>query len=1177
MRKSSTFEIVIRVFLFCSVAFTICPSRATAQVVKGSISGSVVDQSGGAVPGAEVRATNKDTGQESNTRTEAAGSFRLPLLPVGTYNLQISKPGFQKLALSNVEVNAGQDTGFGSLKLEVGQVTTTVEVSAAPPLLHVTESQVSTTIKGSSIATFPGVTGNEGLDFLALQIPGVVRSRGNNFSNANGVGFASNGVRGRNNDQQIDGQNNNDNSVAGPSLFLGNPDFVQEYQITTNNFGPEYGRNSGSVVNIITRSGSNTLHGDVFAVESNSKLNTLSNTQKAFEGLNKLPVSNEEFSGASVGGPIVRDKVFFFGGFDDDISPGSAVYSTGNLTPTPTGLSQLASCFPNSPSVKALQQFGPYGVTGGNPVPNGTPTTRTITAADGSPCTVQLAGVQRALTTPTHQYDILARGDLNTNKNRIYGRYVWQKITPLNQNSFTAAGAATGYPNNVPSFGEDIGLSWVRNLSATMVNEARVSYGRLTVEFGGNGIGNTIPPQGQIDQALARINMPSGFASFGPASNAPQGRIVNTYQFQDNWTYIRGRHQIKAGANLTYQRSPNAFLPNVNGTFQFTSFQNFASDIPTSVSVTLGNPILDFREHDSFFYVGDDFKVRSNLTLNLGLTWSYFGQPANLFNNLDVPRESNASTAFFNPSLPLSIRTFPELPTPKNNWGPNVGFAYSPQWGGRWWNGKTAFRGGYRISYDPGFYNIYLNIATATPQVLAQTLTAANAAANPLLAQPFGPAVRSQLSSFLVKGVADPRSFNQTTVTPDFRSDRVHSWSFGVQRELSPNAVAEVRYAGNHGTDLFQSINANPLISGIAARFPSALPSGLTPCPAANAVVPQATGRVNCNLGVDRVRANTAASDYHALQTEFRASNLWHQLTLRTAYTWSKTTDNVSEIFGTGSASTSSAFSQNPLDFVQGEHGLSGLHVPNSWTLSFEEQIPAFRDQHGVVGHVLGGWAVAASYIVNSGQPYSPLQFSLNDPRQILNLFDPAFNNAFNVAPETARPFLSNPSAPPDSVGVFAADLCTIDGSVGCGMPATTLLSFNSYNISKNKSASTIDKNSVRFIVNGLQADTVFGTPFGSAGRNILRDYHINTANFALYKFIKVTERVKARFDMTMLNVFNHPSFGSVGRSDIDPFIDDAGLAGENNGFANPRLYSGGNLSGTGGQRQIKFGLRVNF
>ena len=1138
--------------------------RLSAQVVTGSISGSVVDQSGAAVPGAEVHATSADTNKVYAGATDPTGLFHLALLPIGTYNVEVTKANFRKLALSGVEVNSAQATNLGSLRLEVGGATTTVEVSAAPALVQSSEAQVSTAIRSTTITEFPGVNENQGLDILALQIPGVVNNRDLGFSNTNGVGFAVNGLRGRNNDQQIDGQNNNDNSVAGPYLFLANPDFVDEYQITTNNFGPEYGRNSGSVVNILTKSGTNSWHGDAAITESNAKLDTLSNTQKAFQGLKKVPTFNDEFSSGTIGGPIRKDRLFVFGGFDDEITNQSAVYSTGSKTPTPAGLQQLVGCFPNSASVAALAQFGPFGVKGGNPTPSGTPTTKTLTDPKGNPCPVEFAGVQRNLSAARHEYDVDTRLDGSGEKNHVSGRFLYQKTTRLNANSFGTA--AAGYPNNVPSLGEDIGVTWTRNLSATMVNEARVSYGRLTVEFGGNGIGNTIPSQTAIDTALARVNITSGFLGFGPATNAPQGRIVNTYQFQDNWSYFRGKHQLKAGANITYQRSPNVFLPNVNGSFTYANFQKFALNVPRSISVTLGDPHLDFREHDNFFYVGDDYKVKPNLTLNLGLTYSYFGQPANLFHTIDVKRESNASTAFFNPALPLAIRSSPEIPAVKTNLAPSIGFAYTPHWGGSLTGaGKTVLRGGYRLAYDPPYYNIYLNIATAAPQTLSQNLTGAKAAGIPLLAQPIGAAVRNQLGPFLVKGVKDPRSFSETDITHDFGPDRVQGWSFGIQRELVPRAVVEARYVGNHGGNLFQSINGNPDVAAVAS-FPNIVPAGVTPCPASQAVVPTAIGRANCNLGVVRRRTNTAVSDYEGLQTEFRATNLAQQLTMRMAYTWSKTTDNASEIFGSFAGGGTTAFAQNPFDYVHGEHSLSGLDIPNNFTMSFFEQIPAFRDQQGWKGKLLGGWGVSGTLILSSGQTYTPTQFFINGTVSDFGLL-----NSFNSGIENLRPFLSNPNAPAENVGIFAADACSF-ARIGCKLAPNTLLSFNTLNA--NATQSFTFPSAVRYIVNGAQANLVYNTPYGNAGRNTLRDYHTNVANFALYKEVRVNERVRVQWHMSMENVFNHPNFYS-----IDPFVDDAGFATEENGFADPRLFSGAdpNRRLSQGQRHIRFGLKIMF
>ncbi|MCI0622870.1 MAG: hypothetical protein L0387_14645 [Acidobacteria bacterium] len=668
---------------------------------------------------------------------------------------------------------------------------------------------------------------------------------------------------------------------------------------------------------------------------------------------------------------------------------------------------------------------------------------------------------------------------------------------------------------------------------------------------------------------MARITFSDpSLLGFGPATSAPQGRIVKTIQLQDNWSYNLGRHQLKAGVNYTFQKSPNAFLPNLNGSFRFADLGALGDNVPNRIQIASGDPTLNFREHQTFLYFSDDWKVGNDLTLNLGVTYSFYGQPANLFNRLTERRESDPTTAFFDPSLPLEIRTFPKIDAPKDSIGPSAGFAYTPRWGG--WltgNGKTVLRGGYRLAYDPAFYNIYLNISTSAPQVLLQTLGAATSSGIPLLPQPFGPAVRSQLASFLTLGVFDPRSFNQTTIDRELGPQRVHSWSFGVQREIRPNAVLEARYVGNRGTDLFQSINGNPLIDAIATDFPSLLPAGVTPCPAADAVVPSATGRVNCDQGIVRSRNNTATSNYHGLQLNFRGTNIWNQLTVNTSYTWSKTTDNASEIFGTFAAGGTLGFSQNPLDFRRGESGLSGLDIPQNWTIAFQEDIPLFRSQRGLLGKLLGGWSVSGSYIIASGQPYTPQQFALS-AFSGAPYNDTNFNLTFAGAFETVRPFIGSNQAAVSNVGIFAGDACANFG-VGCAQPSGTLLSLNAINATGAETVVT--QNDVRFIVNGLEANGIFGTPFGNAGRNILRNYQTNTGNFSLFKTSKFGERATVRWHVTMTNVFNHPNFNSV-----DPFVDDAGLADQGTGFANVRLFSGSPANNLP-QRRILFGVRIGL
>jgi Carboxypeptidase regulatory-like domain len=1187
------------------ILLTAGPVRA--QEGGGSISGSVTDATGSLVPDVAITATSVDTKEQVNTKSDSAGLFRISSLAIGNYDLEFTKQGFKKLVVGGVSVAAGADHGLGSVALQLGAVTVTVEVSAAPALMESSQSQISTTLSSQYITDYTGLQENQGLDFLALQLPGVAMTRDQTFSNSNGVGFSVDGIRGRNNDQEIDGQNNNDNSVAGPALFLSNPDFVEQYQITTNNFSPEYGRNSGSVVNEVTPTGKNNWHGTVAGSEENQDLTSRSNLNKA-EGQGDVPWFNTVFASTTAGGPIIKDKFFVFGGFDTNISESTANETSGTFEPDPIGLGELAACYPNSDSVTAIRNFGAFGIGAGNPtVFPGSQTTITTLGANGvTPCNVEVSNFSRILGVPSHEYDFITREDWVIGANRFYARYIYNRTNFINGEGDIPG----GYFFGVPALSQGLLVGWSRPITNNMTNEFRVSYGRLNVDFGGNSFGNvTVPLSSNLANALANVSIgtdgPVSFDSFGPPTNIPQARIVNTYQIQDTWSYVHGKHQWKAGVNATYQQSPNVFLPNFNGAFNFSGFTTpaggftsfnsanpaqavctlpgnlsldsltaFACDIPTAIAITDGPTELGFKEYDTFLYVGDDYKLRPNLTLNLGLTWTYFGQPANLLNANDV-KQQTGSQPFWEPSLSLSVTTTPKIPSIKDSFGPGVGFAYTPRWGERWFGtDKTVIRGGYRLSYDPPYYNIYLNNATAAPQVLAQSLinsspsnpTAANVAAGvPLLPNPIGTNVRAQLTKagVLSFGTTDPRNSDEVTISPNFKPDGVHSWSFGIQRELGRGVVFEARYVGNYGFNLYQSINANPFIANTFAVFPNAIPAGITPCSAANAAITAAEGRVNCNEGINLERTNTGYSHYNGLQLDLRSSQLFHQLTLHSSYTWSKTTDNISEIFNTDGAGTTYALSQNPLNFTTGENGLSGLDFPQTWSLSFTEAIPLFRQQEGYVGHALGGWILTGNYLIQSGQPYTPVQIEDATISGGVGM-DESFDEAFNGTLETLRPFLSNPSAPVTQVGIFAGDECNLTGGptatnpktglpscIGFGLPVNTLLSANIANT--QGVATQVTAKQVRFIVNGLESQTQFGTPFGTAGRNTLRDFYTNIANFSLIKRVKINERAHFDFRTDFLNVFNHRNYSSV-----DPFIEHAGFQFIEAGFGDPQLFPGG-------------------
>jgi Carboxypeptidase regulatory-like domain len=1146
--------------LFLLLLSALClswPIGAVGQVLKGSISGTVVDPQGAVVANSQVKATHVTTGTVLNTKSDGAGLFRLNLIPTGTYTVEISGQGFKTSMQKDIAVTAGSDTGLGNVQLAVGGSETTVEVSGAAPLVETTQAQVTNTFSGTVLANFAGIQENQGLDNLALFVPGIVSVRDQNFANTNGgTGFSVNGIRGRNNDQEIDGQNNNDNSVAGPALLVADPEFVQQYVLITNNFGPEYGRNAGSVVNIITKSGTNGWHGSIYANENNSILNSMTSTEVG-NGLTQPPRANDEFGGFTIGGPFVKNKAFFFGGFDQEILSTGTVYgSNGAITPTPAGLATLAGCFPTGDpanAIAAMAKFGAWGISAGNPQALNV-TTQTVGGCPG----VQVGGVQRVLPTPSHDFNFVTREDVNIGAHdTLMGRYIFNRNNNFNQNDNGAA----GYVFNIPALSQAVLLSETHNFTSRMVNELRVGFDRLNVEFGGNSFG-TEPTTGGINTAVTDVIMSSATPTLGFGVNAslPQGRVVNTWQAQDNWNYVLGKHSVKAGVNWTYQQSPNIFLPFINGAYVFfdgtlgpgtTALDAYVNNAPIEGIITQGNPELPLKEYDTFFYVGDDWKISRNLTLNLGVTYSYAGQPLNLLHTLGVQQQAGPN-ALWDPTLPSSVTAPVQENAYKKAVGPSFGFAYNPQWGGFiTGHGKTTIRGGYRVSYDPSFYNIILNNYGGAPSVLSAAV-----AAPPLPAVPTAPNVRPLLLSSLAPtiGHLDPRDLTEVTTSPNFRPDQVQSWAIGFEREVTRNSAFEARFVGNHASQLFQTVDGNPFLGtasdpGLAQLFPNLVPAGDTPCPTSQAYGAAAVGRVNCNAGILLSRNNSGYSNYAAIQTEFRANNMFKQLTARIGYTYSKTLDNVSEIFATGGAGTTTSIAQNPFNTSGAEYSFSGLDIPQQLSLTLVEELPFFNGQHGVLGHVLGGWVLSGAYVYESGQRFTPITQNLTSPTIAGDFFDSGFLGAFGSGQTVARPFFGNPSAPANTVGIFAGDACTAvpGGAAACALAPNTLISLNALNATG--AANTVTNSQVRYIANTGIAEGVFGTPYGNVPRNAGIDAPLNYLNLSVDKRVKLNERASFEFRFSALNALNHANFATV-----VPTIDTAGNPNFGAGFGLPNL-----------------------
>jgi hypothetical protein len=1208
-----------RMLIFASV-FILSVVSVMAQATTGSLRGSVTDSNGGAIAGATVTVNNENTGTSVSYTTTSEGSFDVSALQPGSYAVTVEATGFKRSVSTGVLVKIGIVNPF-AVVLEPGSVSETVTITAGTDtVIQRDQAQVSTTIETRRVADLPSNGAGGGIDTLALLAPGVIANRAGG-TNTNGTGLSVNGNRGRANNFQIDGADNNDLSVAGPALFVDFQDSVQEYQVITNNFSAQYGRNQGAIVNIVTKGGTNDYHGTAFLFhQDNRNLNSLNNIEKRSGQLDPNRNLYNVFGG-TVGGPLPlpkfgeggksiisgKDRFFFFFAYQGVRNPSVSTGSSTALAIVANEFPRLQSTFPGNAVINTIATYSPFAIPGATPstfVPGtGAPALINVNAPTGCPraivsgstppagCTgyanlgnfliggpydvvnlgtaaapqlFQAAQYQRTQPTAfTENYSTL-RFDLKvTDKNSVTLRYINQKS--VSQNGL--AGPASGFNGDVPASSKHYGANWTSTINNSMVNEFRVNYQRIGVEFGGGCNTSTpgcIPGPAEIGSALANVafsgslglTKSNALATIGPATNLPQGRIGKVYQYADNLSWSRGRHSLLIGAEFKHLTELAPFLPNYNGSYSYNSQARIVNNAPNAVSITAGDPLLLFPENDQYYFIQDDFKIRPNLTLNLGLRYEYTGQPLNVLHDQTVARESNSATAFFNPSIPLAQRTVPSTPADKNNWAPRVGFAWSPRfWKSFLGEDATVIRGGFSIAYDAAFYNILLNVQNAAPfsvalAIPAGSLSSTTTSPSPLPNNPVGDIVRSTAaaSGVLPIGVLNPRYLAQTNVASDFRSPYSEQFSLGVQHQFGRNHVAEVRYVGTHGVGLFQNINGNffigPLVNGfnltrnaagsivnVASCTGPGAPS--TPCfsfPSFSSQLPAGTTAQVCTdvagtldnesacnnrqfpfAGIT-TRSNTAQSIYHSMQSRYNGRFLSNSLNISAAYTWSKTIDDASEIFAFTGGDILSPSAQNPFCINRCERGTSGLDRPHAFSSSFIYDLPWMKEQRGFVGKVVGGWQINGTYILTSGGAFTPGQSSNGTF---------GLGNTYLTAGD--RPFLTNPTADIRQVGISQVDAFLLNRIATVTNP-NGFISLTALNATGQTVA--VSPSDVKYIFNGPGAAKIFGTPFGSSGRGTERGPAFNQLNLSLFKNIKIFENLTVQLRGEAFNFLNHPNPG---------------------------------------------------
>ena len=466
-------------------------------------------------------------------------------------------------------------------------------------------------------------------------------------------------------------------------------------------------------------------------------------------------------------------------------------------------------------------------------------------------------------------------------------------------------------------------------------------------------------------------------------------------------------------------------------------------------------------------------------------------------------------------------------------------------------------------------------MATAAPVVNAGAVGTSQAVACTAPCLPgsgfLGSDVRGGHLSDIPRGV-NPGTRLNTRVANNFKEPYTQEWTLGVQHELTSKMVLEVRYVGNHVVGNFQTVNANPALSGLVTNgFSSFIPSGVTPCSTAG--TPGASsGRADCNFTNVRNRENTAWSRYNGLQSEFRVQN-WHGLSGAGSFTWSKTLDNNSEIFSTGAGGNTVAGAQNPFDISSGEKALSGLDFPKTAALYLIYDLPFYKSQRGFLGKLLGGYQANTLWHFASGQLWTPTQSASALPAIANTSCQISFDTNF-FGFSSCRPFLATASASIDTAGI-----CTNPAVSDCG-----LVDFFPYAASKGVTKNPVSASAVHWIYDNNATATFFGTPYGNVGRNPgLRGQAVSAVDFSMFKTTKVTERLSLRLEAQVYNLFNHMFLGVP-----DPIFTDLNLA-NNGSFGNNFFNSSGgrNPNGSGGytnatlnglgRRRIIVGAKITF
>jgi Carboxypeptidase regulatory-like domain len=994
-----------------------------AQLTRGFISGIVSDSSGAIIQSAQITITSKSTNQVRKDVTNEAGVYRFVAVEPGIYQIDFSASGFEPLRFDDVHVYPAAEIVLNESLTVQGGATT---IDVVEPVDQLGFSQATPTIEKTfdeeSVLVLP-TTVMRDVTRLALLAPTVLRAPGSNQ-------FSANGQRARQSNFLIDGTDNNDLSVTVPNARL-IPEALSAIQFQVLPYSAEYGRNTGAQVSALTRSGTNTLHGGIWDYYRGNWMEPVSLLNKRV-GFTSTPGFVQHEAGGDLGGALRPDHSFFFGLLEADWrrEAKDARNAQAAVIPTPAGYAALAAVPLGPGQTPASRQavlnamaFLP-GIYKQDPQ-FGNVTSQTI---NGTP--IQMGTIRIPLANPYNFWYGLFRFDerLSDRDNLTY-RYLLDTRSQLDVTDnrqfgslFTAAADST-FQNHA--------LSLLHVFGANLTNEFRFAYSRANLAF---------PEKDPTDSTITI----RGAFNIGGASTFPQGRISNTFQWQDITTYLLGRHSLKFGVDLRRNRFFDVAAFDSKGTWTFSTLADFLNNQALQLRQVVSNASFDARQTNQFYFVQDDVKVSKGLTVNLGLRYEYSGVPFGFF---------GAAT----PQIAAAGVPLPARPD-RNNWAPRFGFAYSPAPVSGWkrkllGDQKTVLRGGLGIAYDVLFYNILTTTASNYPRVVPYVLT------QPQTVNLFPTLPPKQA---VVPPFTPSTAFANTPT--DIQNPTTNFWSFSVQRQLGKGSLLEIGYTGNRSYHLLRQGESNPaVLTPDEAQI--ALAGGSIPSVAAR--------RLNPTWGSRATVESTGLALYHAFFLRFDRQ-MAKGLLLGSTYTWSENFSDSDEALAIGDIVTSSP--QIPQDYrnYRNEWSRSVFDRPSRFDLHYLYDFPvprSLRTGSSIWKDLLGGWQVSGSTEWQSGQPFTITTGVDSGGSGVPIAWRPDFNPLGIFQKDPVEEDLRTFSTPIDGTGTFLTPLTKDGAPLANSMPLGGNLgrntfrgpAFSNWNFSLAKTISISERYDLRF------------------------------------------------------------------------------------------------------------------